>query len=67
MPRRKRKVRAHLKDSAPSIEGVLVGRSRGFYVLWAPKVLKSEDESVTLTGHVEIPRDQVHFFQVLDG
>ncbi len=53
-----------------TIEGVLAGETRRHYIIWAPKVV-TDDAGVTktgkadLSGHVEIPRDRVMFFQVL--
>jgi hypothetical protein len=54
----------HLQ-AGPTIEGVLAGRTAGHYVLWAPKVLEGEDATLTVSGHVEIPRERVLFFQVV--
>jgi len=62
--KKKRKVRLHLKDG-PSIEGLLV-RRQPVYVLWAPKVISDAgghpDE---VLGHVEVPVENVAFYQVL--
>jgi hypothetical protein len=62
-----RKVRIHMKGDGPSIEGVLAGRTRREYILWAPKVLTGEDEhpEVEVSGHVEIPRENVQWYQVV--
>lgn len=48
-----------------TIEGVLAGVRRGHYVLWAPKVLEGPEETVSIDGHAEVPRDRVLFYQVL--
>lgn len=60
--KRKRQVRVHVQDG-PTIEGVLAARTRHAYVIWAPKVLTST-QPTELSGHVEVPRDRVLFFQV---
>jgi hypothetical protein len=63
--RENRKVRMHVQDG-PSIEGVLAGKTRTTYILWAPKVLTGEkDDPVEVSGHVEIPRERVLWFQVI--
>ena len=54
----------HLKDQGPSLEGFLT-RLPGRYVLHQPKVLESEDATVSLEGRVEIPSHNIHFWQVL--
>lgn len=67
MIRRKRKVLLHL-DKGPSIEGLLVREGwRKDFVVWAPKVHdEAEDATVTVSGHVEVPRERVLFKQILD-
>lgn len=63
--KRHNKVRLHLQ-TGPSIEGVLVGGGwKRDYIVWAPKVLDQEDATVTISGHVEVPRENVLFVQVL--
>lgn len=62
--RRNNKARLHLQDG-PTIEGILVAETRRTYVVWCPKVLEEEDATVTVSGHVEIPRERVLFVQVL--
>lgn len=52
-------------QNGPTIEGVLAGRTRTEYILWAPKVLEKEDATVTVSGHVEIPRERVLFYQII--
>jgi hypothetical protein len=60
----KRKVRLHLKDG-PTIEGLLIKR-RPVYVLWAPKAITETSGAPTeLVGHVEVPVENVAFYQVL--
>lgn len=65
--RRHRRVRLHLRDGAPSIEGVLVARTGGHYVIWTPRVLVNEDAdgTVAISGHVEVPERNVMFVQVI--
>jgi len=65
--KQKRKCRFHLQDG-PTIEGILEARTRHTYVVWAPKVLTGESGAeavVPVTGHVEIPRENVLFYQVI--
>jgi hypothetical protein len=65
MKRKKRKVRMHLQEG-PTIEGILVGRTRREYVLWAPTMIQSTDPvELPVSGHVEVPRERVLFYQVL--
>lgn len=65
--RRYRMVRAHLTGMDESVEGVLHGRTRDFYVLRGARVISETGESVTLAGMAEtlIPRDRVLFFQTI--
>lgn len=64
--REKRRVRLYLQDG-PTIEGVLAGRTRHVYIIWAPKVIRSENPSdaVDVSGHVEIPKERVVWYQVI--
>lgn len=62
---RNRKVRLHLKDGGPSIDGVLAGRSGRHYIIWAPQVIEGADATVTVSGHVEVPERNVLFLQIL--
>ena len=62
---RKRKVRLHLQDFASSVDGVLVARRRGHYILWAPAIIGANDEEVKMAGHIEVPTSRVLFVQVL--
>jgi hypothetical protein len=57
--------RLHLTGSSPSVEGLLVGAAGGRYVVLTPKVLR-DPEPAELTGHLEIPKENVIFIQVLD-
>ena len=59
----RRRVRLHLKDGSPSIEGVLFGTVDGHYLLKAARLLKSADETISLQGDVEVPRQNVLFLQ----
>lgn len=67
--RGKRQVRLHLADvpgmaTTPSIDGILVGRWAGHYVLLLPKVVLDEGVTRALSGTVEVPADRVLFVQV---
>jgi hypothetical protein len=65
--RRRRLVRAHLVGMTESVEGILTGRTRDFYILAAAKVVNETGDTHTLTGSGEslIPRDRVLFLQTL--
>lgn len=67
--RGKRLVRLQLidppKGSLPTLEGILVGCWSGHYVLLAPKAIESATATVTLEGHVEVPKERVAFIQVM--
>lgn len=63
--KRNNRVRVHFVDGVTTVEGILVGRVGGHYILWNPRVLNAEDEGVPVTGHVEIPESRVLFYQVL--
>ena len=67
--RGKRKVRLHLEDkpgiSNPSLEGFLIGRWAGHYILAVPKLVHGEAQSVALEGMIEVPIERVVFVQVL--
>jgi hypothetical protein len=64
--REKRKVRVQVQDG-PSIEGILAARTRREYILWAPRIVTGEEAEpvVEVSGHVEIPRERVLYYQVL--
>lgn len=63
--RAKRLARLHLKDNAPSVEGLLMGRFNGHYVLSAPKILEAKDRTYSLDGWVEVPAEKVLYVQVI--
>lgn len=55
----------HVKDG-PSIEGVLAGETRRHYILWAPRIVTDDGpDPVAVSGHVEVPREGVLWFQVI--
>jgi hypothetical protein len=65
--RRRKLVRVHVLHG-PSLEGVLVGRRAGHYLLVEPRLLESSGTTVALEGSVEVPAATVVFLQVLaDG
>lgn len=63
--RGRRLARLHLADNAPSVEGILVGRWEGHYVLLTPKLLESQGRTYSLDGHLEVPAEKVLYVQVL--
>lgn len=64
--RGRRMVRLHLEGNDPSVEGVLVGRWGGHYVVLLPKLVEAEDRLVPLEGSLEVPAERVVYVQVLD-
>jgi hypothetical protein len=68
MVRGRRLVRLHLVNPSKgldmTIEGILVGRWGGHYILQAPRVLKSTEESYSL-GEAEVPSENVVMVEVL--
>jgi hypothetical protein len=58
------KVRLYIKDG-PTIEGVLAGRNRTDFIIWAPRLVTGDDDAVEVSGHVEIERSQVLWKQVI--
>lgn len=61
---RRRLVRIH-QDAGPTFEGILVARGLDSYRLAMPKMLEAEDQTVSLDGEVEVPRERVVFVQLL--
>jgi hypothetical protein len=48
-----------------TMEGILIGRWAGHYVLEVAKIIESPDKSVTLDArYVEVPADRVIFVEV---
>lgn len=64
--RQKRKARFYLQDG-PTVEGILAGRTRHEYIVWAPRVVTSDGDKpdVEVSGHVEIPRERVLWYQIV--
>lgn len=63
--RRRRRVRIHLVDAAPSLEGYLVGLWRQHYVLALPELVEAPDRTIALEGQVRVPAGRVLFIQEL--
>lgn len=64
---RRRNVRLHQLDPAPSVEGVLVGkpwRNGGHYVVKKAEVLTDPDRSVKIV-EAWVPRERVILVEVL--
>lgn len=60
-----RKVRMYIQEG-PTIEGVLAGKTRTEYILWAPRIVTGgKDDPVEVSGHVEIPRERLLWYQVV--
>lgn len=62
---RKRLVRLHMRESYPSVEGVLLKRWSGHYVVASPKLLESAEISHELEGELYVPRERVLYVQVI--
>ena len=60
----KRRARLHLTNNQPSVEGILAGRWGGHYVVLTPTLLA--DGEMSVSGHVEVPSENVMLVQVLD-
>lgn len=67
--RGKRKVRLQLEDkpglAMPAIEGIMLGRWGGHYILIVPKLIHGPEKSIALDGMVEVPAERVVFVQVM--
>lgn len=67
--RGKRLVRLHLEvrpgTPVETVEGVLIGRWSGHYVLLLPKVVQGPDASTSLEGYLEVPKERVVLVQVM--
>lgn len=67
--RRKSRVLIHLEvppgTPVETLEGILLGRWGGHYVLLAPKVVHSPTQTMSLEGVVEVPKERVIFVQRL--
>jgi hypothetical protein len=53
------------QENGPTIEGILVHKGTQWLRLTAPKVIAAEDQTQSLDGDVEIPRERVVFVQLL--
>jgi len=65
--RRAKLVRLHLKDGAPSIDGVFVGYKAGHYRLLKAVIVRSESDSHALEDEAWVPRANVLFAQSITG
>lgn len=59
----KRRYAFHMKNGAPTIEGLLVRRTRSDFVLIAAQIVESEERSHEMAGHVLVPRENVYCLQ----
>lgn len=62
--KRRQKVRLHMIDSGPSIEGFLIGRSAGHYRLLQADLIEAPDRSHEV-GEIYVPCGRVSFYQVV--
>lgn len=63
--RKPRRVRVHTLENGPSVEGVLVGRHAGHYVLANARLYENEERSHVLDGVTWVPRERVLLVQEL--
>lgn len=63
------RVRIHLRDADPSLEGVLASRytTAGCYRLHRPRLVESDERAFDLDGAVDVPAANVLFIQRLSG
>jgi hypothetical protein len=59
----RRKVRLHLVDPFPSVEGILISARDGHYRLLKPELFEGEGRTQQLSGELFVPRDRVIFLQ----
>lgn len=66
---RKKRVRVHLiEDGLPSLEGLLVARRRGEYLLALPTLIVHPDAApaeLAAARLLAVPRERVAFYEVL--
>lgn len=62
-----RRVRVHMISNGKSltIEGILVAETKRDLILLTAKVMEEEETSVSVSGQIEIPRENVIFKQVV--
>lgn len=70
--RRRRRVRVHLMDPSPSVnlpsvEGLLVSRRGGEYLIAVPQLLVAQgaNPAELESRYLAIPKDRVAFYEVL--
>lgn len=63
--RKRPKVRLHMMDEKPSIEGFLIGRASGHYILARAELMESPDRTFELAGEIRVPASRVFFLQVM--
>lgn len=61
---RTRRVALHMKDDT-TVEGLLVKRTRNSFVLIKAALVQDVERTVELSGHVEVPRENVYLLQEL--
>lgn len=62
----KRRYAFHMKDGLPTIEGLLVKRTRRGFLLVKAEILEAADRTHDLGGHVEVLRENVFCLQELE-
>jgi hypothetical protein len=56
----------HMKAGMPTIEGLLVKRTRHAFILIKAQILEAADRTHDLGGHVEVLRENVYCLQELE-
>lgn len=64
-PLKRHRVRLHMVDDGPTIEGVLWSKPRRSFHLKQASVYESADRSFTIEGDVFVPYERVAWVQVL--
>lgn len=64
---RKKRVRVHLKDDLPSVEGLLVSRRHDEYVVALPKLIVdvSQNPAELASRLLAIPKANVAFYEII--
>lgn len=62
----KKRVRLHLKEDLPSVEGLLVSRRNGEYLIGVPKLITDTTlQPAELVGMLAVPKANVAFYEVI--
>jgi len=62
---RRRRVRIHQLNGAPTVEGILVSSFDDHYRLLRPEIIESESRSHEIEGELWVPRERVVFVETV--